>query len=82
MPCLNACMEIVALRSWLKKPAYSHKLEATAVATAEPVPFSRRGQDQQPAVTERDAQLDVRWWCFNIDLLAVSASSERRWSKW
>jgi len=42
------------------------------------VPCSRR-QDQRPAVTERDAQLDVRWWCFDIDLLTLSASSERRW---
>jgi len=66
--------------SWLKKPAYSHKLEATR--PWQPVPFSRRGQDQRPAVTERNAQLDVRWWCFDIDLLAVAASSERRWLKW
>ena len=37
----------------------------TAVATGSVQPY----QDQPPAVTERDAQLDVRWWCFDIDLL-------------
>ena len=59
--------------SGLKKPAYSHKLEATL--PWQPVPCSRRGQDQRPAVTERDAQLDLRWWCFDIDLLTLSASA-------
>ena len=53
-----------------------------AIRAWQPVPCSRRGQDQRPAVTERDAQLDVRWWCFDIDLLRCRRLVSGGWLKW